>query len=247
MHIRTGTIHIAPRTMHIRTGTTHIGSGISHIGTGTMHIRTGTTHIGSGISHIGTGTMHVRTGTTHIESGISHIGARIGRGGTGKFFLRPGTIVDRPGNRWRDREAVTRLDYAPGSPQYCHLMPRLPLPVRRCLAAFAALIVLLAPVTQLAHAQAMAHPAAACAHGEMAHGHAPASSRPSQQHSHGGACCDFCGACCATALALPTRAGLLAAPIAAACPADGAPSRTIRVVRLPHAFPFSLAPPLPTA
>jgi hypothetical protein len=122
----------------------------------------------------------------------------------------------------------------------------LPLAFRRCFAAFAALIVLFAPITQVAHAQAMTRVAPECAPPASSHQHAPSSKPHTQQHHHDGACCDFCGAGCAAALALPARVTPLATLISGECMAAGAPTRRFRLARLPHAFPFSLAPPLPT-
>lgn len=142
---------------------------------------------------------------------------------------------------------MKRLDKSTGSSQYCHPMFRLPPLVRRCFAAFATLTVLVAPVTQVAHAQAMTHAAQECAHPASSHQHAPASSPHTQQHQHGGTCCDFCATGCATTIPLPVRATAIATPIARDAVVAGAPARSIRIVRLPHAFPFSLAPPLPTA
>lgn len=118
-------------------------------------------------------------------------------------------------------------------------------PLRRILAALAALCVLLAPVTQLAHAQAMVHDAAPHRDAAVMHHHhmVPGSSPHSQHHQHGATCCDLCPSGCQSAALPPTMAGLAAIT---GSQAFGLATTGHRLVprRSQHVLPFSLAPPL---
>jgi hypothetical protein len=119
--------------------------------------------------------------------------------------------------------------------------------VRRWFAAFAAVMVLFAPVTQVAHAQAMlAHVAADCDHPAMAHQQMPASGHHTQQHQHGGTCCDFCATGCATAVVLLSRAAAIPTPAIHEAVVASVMVVSIRIAPAPHLLPFSQAPPLLT-
>lgn len=120
-----------------------------------------------------------------------------------------------------------------------------PSPLRRILAALAAMCVLFAPVTQLAHAQAMAHDAAQHGAASTMHHHmapVPHGSR----HQHGDTCCDLCPAGCQT-VALPPAMPRLAAFIASHAFGVATASHDFVVRRLQHVLPFSLAPPFLSA
>jgi hypothetical protein len=116
--------------------------------------------------------------------------------------------------------------------------------LRRSLAALSALCVLLAPVTQLAHAQAMAHDAAQHASSSMHHHMAPAPH--GSRHQHGDTCCDLCPAGCQSVALPPAMTGLGAI---IGSHAFGAPTAHHDLVpgRSKHVLPFSLAPPLRSA
>lgn len=126
---------------------------------------------------------------------------------------------------------------------YSRIMTRLPKPLRRSLAALAAMSVLLAPATQTAHALAMLHEAVATCSQTPGHHHmAPMSAPHGSRHQHGATCCDLCPAGCQTVALAPSVAGLPAiigsyafAPVAAR--RESAPRRA------QHFLPFSLAPP----
>jgi len=139
---------------------------------------------------------------------------------------------------------VGRLDNGAISPHYCRVMLRPAPVVRRCFAAFAAVMVLLAPVTQVAHAQAMiAHAAADCDQTAMAHQQMPSSSHHTPQHEHGGTCCDFCATGCATAAVLLSRAAAIPTPLIRDAIVVSVTSVGIRIAAAPHLLPFSQAPP----
>jgi hypothetical protein len=123
-------------------------------------------------------------------------------------------------------------------------MPRLSPPIRRFFAAFAAVMVLLAPATQVAHAQAMlAHGAVNCDQPAMAHQQMPASGHHAQPHQHGGACCDFCATGCATAVVLLSRGAAIPASAILDAVVARVPAVSIRIAPAPHLLPFSQAPP----
>ena len=120
-------------------------------------------------------------------------------------------------------------------------------PLRRILAALAALCVLLAPVTQLAHAQAMVHDAAQPDAAAAVHHHmAPMSSPHGKHHRHGATCCDLCPAGCQTVALAPTMPRI-AALIASHAFGVAAARHDFVVRRLQHVLPFSLAPPFLSA
>jgi hypothetical protein len=115
--------------------------------------------------------------------------------------------------------------------------------LRRSLAALAAFCVLLAPVTQLAHAQAMAHDAAQHRAASAMHHHMPPLSSPhSQRHQHGATCCDLCPSGCQT-VALPPAIAGLAAIVASHSFGLAAAGHSLVPRRPQHILPFSLAPP----
>ena len=158
---------------------------------------------------------------------------------TAPLLRRAGQAGPRPG-------AAGRLDIRIGSPQYCRLMIRLPPPLRRVFAAFAAVMVLFAPVTQVAHAQAMTHAAADCEH-PTTHQHVPASSEHSQNHQHAGTCCDICSTGCAAIALLSAEPTAVPSGIAHDIVISSLTARSLRNARAPHLLPFSQAPPLRTA
>jgi hypothetical protein len=131
------------------------------------------------------------------------------------------------------------------TPAYSHSMTPPSSPLRRSLAALAAICVLFAPETQLAHAQAMAHDAAQHGAAPAMHHHmapAPHGSR----HQHGDSCCDLCPAGCQTVALPPPMAGL-AAIIASHAFGVATAGQDLVVQRSQHVLPFSLAPPLLSA
>jgi hypothetical protein len=122
-------------------------------------------------------------------------------------------------------------------------MTHAPMPFRRSFAAFATLAVLFAPTSQLAHAQAMVHEAAAhCSLPPMHHHASPASQPHGSHHQHGATCCDLCPSGCQAVALLPGIAGGVAVIGSFVLAAVAAPYHVV-VYRLPHALPFSLAPP----
>jgi len=125
------------------------------------------------------------------------------------------------------------------SPRYWAVMIRRPPSVRRCVAAFAAVIVLFAPITEVAHARAMAHAAMDCSAPAASHHHAPAPPR----HQHAGTCCDFCAIGCTTTIALPAGLPAIAAALAEDADAAGVAGRSVHIALQPHLLPFSQAPP----
>jgi len=124
-------------------------------------------------------------------------------------------------------------------------MSSAPSPLRRSFAALAALCVLSAPASQLAHARAMAHDAGQHAAAPAMHHHmapAPHGSR----HQHGDTCCDLCPAGCQTVALPPALAGLAA--ITGSHAFGVATAGHELVARWSqHILPFSLAPPLLSA
>jgi hypothetical protein len=128
---------------------------------------------------------------------------------------------------------------------YSPSMTSAPSPLRRSLAVLAAICVLLAPVTQLAHAQAMAHDAAQHrATSPMHHHMAPAPH--GSRHQHGDTCCDLCPAGCQTVALPPAMAGL-AAVIGSHSFGLVTAGHEFVPRRSQHLLPFSLAPPLLSA
>lgn len=130
-----------------------------------------------------------------------------------------------------------------GAPHYSRPMIPAPTRFRRSLAALAALSMLLAPLSQMAHAQAMIHEAAdSCAHPSMHHHMTPASAPHGSRHQHGANCCDLCPAGCQT-LALPPAMAGLSAIIASHIFQAATSRRNFVPRRAQHLLPFSLAPP----
>jgi hypothetical protein len=127
----------------------------------------------------------------------------------------------------------------------------LKLPLRRLFAAVSTAAVLTAPVSQLAHVEAMAQEAGGCAAMamamEMAPSASPAAPAHAPSHHHDASCCDFCGiGCCAALGTVPTTiAAIGTAPLHHAAVATS----TLRAGDgpAPHFHPFSHAPPRLTA
>ncbi|MGH7523669.1 MAG: hypothetical protein ACREK8_05135 [Gemmatimonadales bacterium] len=118
--------------------------------------------------------------------------------------------------------------------------------LRRALAAFATVGVLLAPVTSLAHARMMLQETMSdCGHPAAHHAMAPAVPQHSR-HQHTGSCCDLCPGACQTAALTACGSGM--PPIVTHVVAERvsvghelAPRRTA------HLLPFSHAPPVISA
>jgi hypothetical protein len=119
-------------------------------------------------------------------------------------------------------------------------------PLRRALAAFATVAVLLAPVTTLAHARAMLQETMSdCSHPAAHHAMAPMDPQHSR-HQHTGSCCDLCPGACQTVAMMSGASGLPQFVIHVA--ADTAPVRRVFAPRhAPRLLPFSLPPPVHSA
>ncbi len=123
--------------------------------------------------------------------------------------------------------------------------------LRRTLAAFAAISVLMLPVVQLAHADVMARMGMGHCHAGMAmpagadmSGNAGATpGAPGHPANHHGCCCDCCS-CCVETVVLPSAHSIgglqVAAPVLSPL-ARRIPVATPQLVD--HLLPFSQAPP----
>lgn len=119
-------------------------------------------------------------------------------------------------------------------------------PLRRALAAFATVAVLLAPVTPLAHARVMLQETMSdCSHPAAHHAMAPVAPQHSR-HQHTGNCCELCPGACQTTPLTVDGSGI--PPLVSSVVAERASvSHELAPRRAARLLPFSHAPPVISA